>query len=158
MTHLTKEIDEVTHYAYAEAIVQSKTITKIFWDKDDSLDRTVSAFKGAPNERQYLKLADNAFEDVRFLDVHEAIVGQDALGNDIKEYSITNDIDVRNDILMSEIRQKRDMLLKECDWTQIPDSPLAANIKQDWANYRQALRDFPANVVDLDNPVWPEKP
>lgn len=37
-------------------------------------------------------------------------------------------------------RARRDALLLACDWTQLPDVPLAT--KQAWAAYRQALRDI----------------
>ena len=54
------------------------------------------------------------------------------------------------------VRAKRDKLLLESDWTQLPDVPLAT--KEMWANYRQALRDVtlqpdPFNIVWPDNPV-----
>ena len=39
-----------------------------------------------------------------------------------------------------------DILLKESDWTQLPDSPLSAEKKAEWAAYRQALRDLPINA------------
>ena len=41
---------------------------------------------------------------------------------------------------------ERDILLKESDWTQLPDSPLSAEKKAEWAAYRQALRDLPINA------------
>lgn len=56
-----------------------------------------------------------------------------------------------------EVRQKRDFLLYQCDWTMLPDAPPEV-IKADWEVYRQALRDvtnqpgFPASVV------WPTPP
>lgn len=55
------------------------------------------------------------------------------------------------------IRIKRDMLLKESDFTQLPDAPLTEEEKQEIAIYRQTLRDLPENV-DIDNPIFPEKP
>lgn len=57
----------------------------------------------------------------------------------------------------SQLRSVRDRLLSECDWTQIPDSPLTDAQKQAWATYRQALRDLPS-TVDINNIVYPEKP
>lgn len=57
--------------------------------------------------------------------------------------------------LLERMRLHRDRLLKESDWTQLPDSPCDT---QAWATYRQALRDFPAtwtpgpNVEFLDTP------
>ena len=43
-----------------------------------------------------------------------------------------------------EMRRMRDDMLKQSDWSQMPDSPLTDAQRQAWATYRQALRDFPA--------------
>lgn len=59
---------------------------------------------------------------------------------------------------MGEIRQKRDQLLKESDWTQMPDSPLSDEIKQLWKAYRQDLRDLPNQYDDADKVKFPDKP
>lgn len=40
--------------------------------------------------------------------------------------------------------QERNRLLKDSDWTQLPDSPLSTEKKTEWATYRQVLRDMPA--------------
>jgi len=59
------------------------------------------------------------------------------------------------------MREKRGVLLFNSDWTQFPDSPLTAEKKAEWAAYRQALRDVPANnseVVDLADIIWPTSP
>ena len=54
-----------------------------------------------------------------------------------------------------EMRQKRNALLSACDWTQVPDAPVD---RAAWAEYRQALRDLPANTTDPRNPNWPTTP
>lgn len=46
-----------------------------------------------------------------------------------------------------EALQKRNALLAESDWTQLPDATAVS--RDGWAEYRQALRDLPAN------PSWP---
>lgn len=48
-------------------------------------------------------------------------------------------------------------LLLESDWTQLPDSPLDAAKKQEWATYRQQLRDLPM-TSNPDTITWPTKP
>lgn len=58
---------------------------------------------------------------------------------------------------MPEIRKRRNQLLAESDWTQIPDVALTIEQKTAWAVYRQQLRDFPA-ICDPFNPVWPIPP
>ena len=67
-----------------------------------------------------------------------------------------------------DIRKERNRRLAASDWTQFADSPLADSKKTEWANYRQQLRDLPANNpdpewVDGDNTklpdiTWPTKP
>lgn len=61
------------------------------------------------------------------------------------------------DELLAVIRTKRNKLLADCDWTQLPDAPLTVEQKQAWSVYRQELRDFP-ETCDPYNPVWPAKP
>mgnify|MGYP001158096597 CR=1 FL=1 len=40
-------------------------------------------------------------------------------------------------------RAKRNALLKDCDWTQLPNAPLTDTKKKEWETYRQALRELP---------------
>ncbi len=58
----------------------------------------------------------------------------------------------------ARVRNHRDILMKETDWTQTGDAPLTADQKQAFADYRQALRDIPQTYPDPDNVVWPDKP
>ena len=64
---------------------------------------------------------------------------------------------------MAALRRQRDQLLAKTDWVTlkaIDDSNdgLGIQLPQVWIDYRQALRDLPANTVDPANPVWPTKP
>jgi len=54
-----------------------------------------------------------------------------------------------------DLRSTRRYLLKQSDWTQVPDAPVDAAA---WAVYRQQLRDLPANTTDPRNVEWPEPP
>lgn len=54
-----------------------------------------------------------------------------------------------------DVRAMRAQLLRGSDWTQLPDVPLPT--KEQWAVYRQALRDVP-NQPDPYNIVWPTPP
>lgn len=59
------------------------------------------------------------------------------------------------------IRIMREELLSESDWTQVPDSPLTAEKRTEWQDYRQRLRDLPAQYPDatsIDVVVFPETP
>jgi len=54
------------------------------------------------------------------------------------------------------VREQRDYLLAQSDWTQLPDVPDAT--KTMWATYRQALRDITAQPGFPQDVTWPEKP
>ena len=54
-----------------------------------------------------------------------------------------------------EIRDLRQQLLYECDWTQLSDIP--SETKDLWTTYRQNLRDI-TNQSNPYNIVWPVKP
>jgi hypothetical protein len=48
--------------------------------------------------------------------------------------------------LLMALREMRDVLLKESDWTQMPDCPLSEEIKNDWRIWRQEMRDITSLV------------
>lgn len=56
------------------------------------------------------------------------------------------------------VREKRNKLLAESDWTQVPDAPLTTEQKQAWRQYRQELRDIPQRFKRADDVVWPIPP
>jgi len=65
--------------------------------------------------------------------------------------------DTRIEIKWDEIRETRNTLLSECDWTQFQDSPITGSKLTEWQTYRQSLRD----VTNQENPyniTWPSKP
>ena len=53
-------------------------------------------------------------------------------------------------------RQRRDVLLKESDFSQLPDIPESTRLL--WMPYRQALRDVPQQSSFPSTIVWPEQP
>lgn len=62
---------------------------------------------------------------------------------------------------MAELRNVRNNKLYACDWTQLDDSKLSMSKKGEWTEYRQALRDVPANnssVTNMDKVSWPTEP
>jgi len=66
--------------------------------------------------------------------------------------------DVLPGLQLEQLRGRRDKLLSDCDWVITMHKELGTNIPAAWKNYRQALRDLPANTEDPANPVWPTKP
>ena len=71
--------------------------------------------------------------------------------------------DVLPGLLWEQLRVERDRRLAETDWVTLKAidasiDGLGVQLPQVWMDYRQALRDLPANTVDPANPVWPTKP
>lgn len=54
----------------------------------------------------------------------------------------------------NDLRTKRNRRLTETDYLALSDVTLSTEM----AEYRQALRDLPANTSDPANPTWPVKP
>ena len=52
------------------------------------------------------------------------------------------------DRAMADLRQRRDAMLKSCDWVMMSDSPITD--KSNWETYRQALRDITENLTTVE--------
>jgi hypothetical protein len=80
-----------------------------------------------------------------------------------EEFKLKYD-EVAKDYSINKLREARNLLLTETDWTQLNDVKLS-NIDE-WNTYRQALRDLPSTQPDITtdnngnliNPVFPTKP
>ena len=71
---------------------------------------------------------------------------------DAQEKAWNDDVNNRR---MAELRRQRNKLLAETDWMAGSD----VTMSNAWKTYRQALRDYPSTVTDVDNPpAWPTKP
>ena len=57
---------------------------------------------------------------------------------------------------LDNLRRERNNLLKQTDWTQLPDIPEATRTA--WQPYRQALRDITNTYSSLNDVVWPTEP
>jgi len=57
-----------------------------------------------------------------------------------------------------EVRSERNLRLAECDWTQLPDSPIPSADKAAWTTYRQQLREVPDQAGFPWQVEWPAKP
>lgn len=56
-----------------------------------------------------------------------------------------------------QIREQRNQLLKDSDWTALPDA--ANSIDQvSWLIYRAELRNLPQSFANADDVVFPEPP
>lgn len=70
---------------------------------------------------------------------------------------------LENELPMKQLKQIRNDLLAQSDWTQTADQP--DSIKNPWAVYRQALRNLPQSSSpyyndnqELQGINWPQKP
>ena len=58
-----------------------------------------------------------------------------------------------------KLRTERNKRIAQTDYFATIDYPHPTpETKQAWLDYRQALRDLPANTLDPSNPIWPEPP
>ena len=70
-------------------------------------------------------------------------------------------VQLRLDNYTDLLRQRRNQLLLESDWTQGADSVLNSTKKAEWQTYRQSLRDITSgisSVSDVENITWPTPP
>ena len=69
---------------------------------------------------------------------------------------------------MNKLREQRNALLLDSDWTVMTDSPLSNSKQAEWKTYRQALRDITKTaspklleelpVLDPSSVTFPTKP
>lgn len=80
--------------------------------------------------------------------VYEKHVVENKTGEDLKQAIF---------VKWQHIRQIRNILLSESDWTQLPDAPLTDEKRTAWATFRQELRD----ITNQNTPyaiAWPTNP
>ena len=69
---------------------------------------------------------------------------------------------IQHDRVLLQVRQRRNQLLNQTDWTQVVDSPLSPVQKHTWSLYRARLRQItdtlPELMKDYSEVEWPEKP
>jgi Phage tail assembly chaperone protein len=58
----------------------------------------------------------------------------------------------------SVVISRRNGLLYASDWTQLPNNPLTPEAQQQWADYRQQLRDITTQPGYPFSVVWPTAP
>ena len=62
------------------------------------------------------------------------------------------------DLDMNMVRGQRDGMLSAADWTQLGDAALGDHTPEEWATYRQSLRDLPSVYSRVSTVVWPNDP
>lgn len=92
-----------------------------------------------------------------------ALMDAQAAGNEIKPGADGSPVArlpvITADDLLSNLRTRRDRLLADSDFTQLPDSPLTEAQRIAWAGYRTALRNLPETyAADPAAVIWPAQP
>ncbi len=88
-------------------------------------------------------------DDMGNLGLPELDLGELADLIDTKEAEI-------GEAIAAEARAKRDALLAESDWSQLPD--VKEELREAYVGYRQALRDIPDQAGFPHEIEWPVKP
>jgi len=95
---------------------------------------------------------------------NDVVTGQSFVieGNEVVQYEqirpkTESEIEYEQNLMWQNIRNQRNILLLESDWTQLSDSPLSDEKKVEWQTYRQELRDI-TSQQDPFNIIWPTKP
>ena len=99
------------------------------------------------------------YSDIEWLDKTETMPTEDEINAKISELEVAEPA--------RQVREIRDRLLAESDWTQNRDVVLLNDIT--WKRYRQDLRDLPASAsftpkldsngdLDMSSVTWPLKP
>lgn len=125
----------------------------------------VSNFYLLPQE----KLLEYGWYPVRFVPnpnktETSVVTGQNFVveGNEVVQYEqvrekTQEELDQESSQMWENVRNERNRYLEECDWTQLPDTPLTEEQKTQWQLYRQQLRDI-TTQQDPYNIIWPTKP
>ena len=111
-----------------------------------------------PND-SFIVRGDIVYENIQLVDKNKTLPTKDELNSKLGE--------LKKEEPMKLLREKRNKLIAETDWTQLKDIDLDIIRERDWKNYRQALRDLPSKSnpkldiygnLDMSSITWPTKP
>tara|TARA_Y100001963_G_C6744644_1_gene430892 strand:- start:151 stop:471 length:321 start_codon:yes stop_codon:yes gene_type:complete len=75
-----------------------------------------------------------------------------------EELQVLEDMRAEADLDFSRVRMERNGMLRDTDWTQIADAALGDHTAEEWATYRQELRDLPSVHSKVSEVVFPDDP
>lgn len=106
-------------------------------------------------EVQHMKNCNIVFEHALLKGESGCTTKENYTDEEIQEYK--NKI---TDLKWAKMRERRNQLLTESDFMMLPDLWAGYNNseKNIISQYRQALRDLPTTITDIDNVIYPEKP
>ena len=115
-------------------------------DLERSVAKFISEDGGGPGGRfESLETIEEIYETLKLLDKEKPEL--EVFTKKVNEYLLI--------FKMDGVRKKRNIMLSECDWTQMNDVQLSDDAE--WKAYRQLLRDLPLSV-DVEKPLYPLKP
>ena len=110
-------------------------------------------------KKQFRKeLADYFEKSVGTNDIKVAQFPKYIMELDLRSGSGEDPKTIPNEWLLERLRKHRNRYLAVCDWTQTIDSPLTDAKKQEWATYRQALRDITSGWTPSETVNFPDEP
>ena len=118
----------------------------------------VSALLALKPGAEWTTRGDN-YSDLEWLDKSQTKPTEEELNNKIAELEAAEPFRL--------LREERNRLIAETDWTQLKDIDLDLIRERNWKNYRQALRDLPSvsnpkldsyGDLDMSSVTWPDKP
>mgnify|MGYP001236650740 CR=1 FL=1 len=101
----------------------------------------------------------NKYSGIEWLDKTQTIPTEDEVNAKLAELQTAEP--------MKLLREERNKLIAETDWTQLKDISLDSIREKNWKEYRQALRDLPNGStpkldsyggLDMSSVTWPDKP
>lgn len=120
----------------------------------DRFEGTEEDIEQRSSRLEFVKLPSGA--DPRTVDLSRDESGSVVVKVNREKITAINE-EVKN-FNMMQLRRKRNIALRNSDWTVSNDSPLSQEKIEEWKIYRTALRDFPANVSNPLDPEWPKEP
>lgn len=116
--------------------------------KNGKIDNYINYYPELPEGFSVVEITENEFHQIINQRTHYFDITDNTVKIIIKS----------NENKWFEIRNKRNTLLRECDWTQMPDSPLNNEKKTEWLTYRNNLRNLPQTFSNPDEVIWPNVP
>ena len=112
-------------------------------------------------------LSGHPTNETEFLSMYKEMSGVDSIGSaimseDKSKFSVTwsqvstKAKEIKDAQPLKDLREVRNSILAETDWTQSRDITLSNDA--DWKTYRQSLRDITKTYKTLEDVKWPEKP
>ena len=118
----------------------------------------VSALEALKPKAQWT-LAGDSYANLEWLDEIQTKPTEDEVNAKIAELEAAEPFKL--------LREKRNKLIAETDWTQLKDISLDSMREKNWKEYRQALRDLTNGStpkldsngnLDMSSVTWPDKP